>query len=270
MLIEVTGGSTWTGLAVLRVGAVRMLSGPTLLVEATLDYPPPGSGHTRDLGRPFAVLATPVFDGTVMVDISVMHGIQRGVEPEGHERRPGHPSPDRLACLHSPALRQVPPPPLPALRADLARLRFHPADRDNSAVPGLGTAELSRDGAQPRGSRVACLVERARVAHSSLPVNLAFPRLPSGASRRSREGAGAGAGGTAVRGHLPPLPRRAVPAGPGRLLVVVLVPLPPPVPRCRRLRSPTRRPGARACQPTGCSSARPSGQACRACCGRTG
>lgn len=79
MLIEVTGGSTWTGLAVLRVGAVRMLSGPTLLVEATLDYPPPGSGHTRDLGRPFAVLATPVFDGTVMVDISVMHGIQRGV-----------------------------------------------------------------------------------------------------------------------------------------------------------------------------------------------
>jgi hypothetical protein len=54
-----------------------------------------------------------------------------------------------------------------------------------------------------------------RAAPFSLPVNLPFPRLVFGASRRSREGRRAGACGTAARGALSVLaPSGAVLAGP--------------------------------------------------------
>jgi hypothetical protein len=78
MLIEVTAGETWTGMARLQVTAVER-SYEVLAVEATLDYP--RGVYTTDIGGPFVVLTTPVFDGTVALDLSVLHGICRTAPP---------------------------------------------------------------------------------------------------------------------------------------------------------------------------------------------
>ena len=74
MLIEVAGGTTWTGLAEIEAAALTLDCG-VLTVGASLRYPP--GIATRDQGSPFVILKTPVHDGTVALDLSVLHGIQR-------------------------------------------------------------------------------------------------------------------------------------------------------------------------------------------------
>ena len=78
MLIEITAGGTWTGMATLEVTAVQQRHGG-LNVLATLDYPT--GPCTDDIGNPFVVLTTPVFDSPVVLDLSVLHGIVRTAPP---------------------------------------------------------------------------------------------------------------------------------------------------------------------------------------------
>ena len=71
MLVEVAGGQAGTGMAKLEVTTLRLYCGE-LTVYAVLRYPATGELATRDIAYPFVTLTTPVHEGVVSLDLSVI------------------------------------------------------------------------------------------------------------------------------------------------------------------------------------------------------
>ena len=70
MLIEITAGSTWTGMV--RLEATRLvLRHGTLRAEVVLHDP--AGAATADIGNPFVVMTAPLYEGTVALDLSELH-----------------------------------------------------------------------------------------------------------------------------------------------------------------------------------------------------
>jgi hypothetical protein len=72
MLIEITAGWTGTGMARLEATGLALRHG-TLRAEAVLHYP--AGAATADIGNPFVVLAAPLYEGLVALDLSVLRDL---------------------------------------------------------------------------------------------------------------------------------------------------------------------------------------------------